>query len=36
MGWTDIVALIVVRSASLVKSIFVEEETVRVIETAIS
>lgn len=36
MCWADIVTLIVVRSASLVNSVFVKQEAMRVIETATS
>ena len=34
--WADVVSFIVVRSTGLVDAIFIEEEAVRVIKTAIS
>jgi hypothetical protein len=36
MLWADVVSFIVVRSTGLVDAIFIEEEAVRVIKTAIS
>ena len=36
MLWADIVSFIVVRSTGLVDAIFIKEEAVRVIKTAIS